>query len=385
MDNIAEYVISDYCLCSATASDASTLFANSKVGIREEVKEEIVETLGGISETKHYSSCPIADITDNAITSRILDMLFKSLLPLINNILSNDYTANLHLHCILPEEYSHRRQYINLEKINTILSMIFDNNLPFTFSVSGIEEGSVNALKSCCNKYLKNEDDILIFGGLDTLVNKPTVIELLNNNKLQLDSHSQGVSPAEAGAFIVVKALLNLDSDNKGIPLARITGISDSIQFQSQSQSQPQPQKDSSSKNPLLQCIHATLQQASVSSEKITSVVYSANSSLSKSVEWHYIVNNLWPNVLPEPLRVAVQLCEIESADNPNPYIVETISCQSSLGECGAVDLALELILSIGKIQYDTALERYGLAEVTPILVCHSHDKGVSGAICLQA
>lgn len=367
---LGEYSIINHSLVSSNSNDAITLFSNTSMGIRNEVVAEIVDTVGGDSQTKKYSYFPVEYIQGEDSFSRLFQLITNSLQPLITDILSKQYESDIHLHCILPNACSARSQFINRNELELILKTLFGKRLPFTLSTSYISEGAANALQLSCKKNLLNDNALLVFGGVDSLIERQTIAELLKSKSLLTDTASCGVIPGEASAFIVIQKTVESEFVDNTIYLSGISSGVDS--------------EISEKENDLLTSIYSALSQATIATESISNVVYSSNMSLSNSVQWHYTCQQLWPNVLPENLRIAIQLGEINEADNPEEHNIDVSSSQLSLGDCGAANLALELIYSIGKLKFNKVLSNNKIKNIEPLLVCDNHSHGKAGAICLQ-
>jgi 3-oxoacyl-[acyl-carrier-protein] synthase-1 len=209
----------------------------------------------------------------------------------------------------------------------------------------------------------------VVFGGVDSLIDAPSVLTLARQGRVLVQGGRQGWAPAEGAALVLLER-------GAGSRLARLDGLA----------AAPEPNHGLAESAPLLglrTAIERALAAAGLAAEGVSQLWTSAGANLTESLEWHQVRRALWQPRLEGDLHHAMELGLLEAPQlqDPAPQLVRL---DRVLGDWGAAALPLHLALAAAALESARRWQRFGFAAPAPALVCETGDQPVRGAVCLQ-
>jgi 3-oxoacyl-[acyl-carrier-protein] synthase-1 len=201
----------------------------------------------------------------------------------------------------------------------------------------------------------------VVFGGVDSLIDAPSVLTLARQGRVLVQGGRQGRAPAEGAALVLLER-------SAASRLARLDGLA----------AVPEPNHGLAESAPLQglrTAIERALTAAGLAADGVSQLWTSAGANPTESLEWHQVRRALWQPRLEGDLRHAMELGLVEA-----PRLVRL---DRVLGDWGAAALPLHLALAAAALESARRWRRFGFAAPAPALVCETGDRPVRGAVCL--
>jgi len=231
-----------------------------------------------------------------------------------------------------------------------------------------VDEGAAKTLSSCCQELTDGKWQAVIFGGADSLVNEATCAELAGENRLLTKDIPNGQLPGEGAAFF----LLETKESGDKIDNIEISGIT----------FKPEPNSRCAEHKKLLglaDSISEIISINSMSPAAIDTILLPFGQEICEQLEWHQAQQKIWPTVLDEKQRLAMQVGEIE-APQPEPGTIispEILRMTSVTGNVGAATLPIALALSCGRFEFS-------YPGINNLIICDASSHVVRGAVHLS-
>jgi len=231
-----------------------------------------------------------------------------------------------------------------------------------------VDEGAANVLSSCCQELTDGKWQAVIFGGADSLINEATCAELARENRLLTKDIPNGQLPGEGAAFLLLETR-KPDDENENIEISGITF-------------KPEPNSRCAEHKKLLglaDSISEIISKNNISPAAIDTVLLPFGQEICEQLEWHQVQQKIWPTVLDEKQRLAMQIGEIE-APQPEPGTIfspEILQMTSVTGNVGAATLPIALVLSCGRFEFS-------YPDISNLIVCDASSHVVRGAVHLS-
>lgn len=171
---------------------------------------------------------PTVDTEITELPARLTEMLQTAVPPLLENL-----ALPALWQFMLPPEFCKRAEYITAELVESLLRELFpelaawlDSGevlLQFNHQTDGVTDllqKAINTVQASQIAKLKDHNappawQHLIFGGIDSMLNIGTVLQLVEFNKLRLkDQDVEKIAPGEAAAFVRFHSLIATDQAN---------------------------------------------------------------------------------------------------------------------------------------------------------------------------
>jgi len=298
----------------------------------------------------------IIDKIDREIDhSRILCCILLPALSEARGAAINELYAENYL-----KEWIYNR-HLSVSKLNTSFGAM-------EYRFIRVNEGAANALSSCCQELADGKWQAVIFGGADSLINEATCAELARENRLLTRDIPNGQLPGEGAAFLLLETR-KPDDENENIEISGITF-------------KPEPNSRCAEHKKLLglaDSISEIISKNNISPAAIDTVLLPFGQEICEQLEWHQVQQKIWPTVLEEKQRLAMQVGEIE-APQPEPGTIispEILQMTSVTGNVGAATLPIALALSCGRFEFS-------YPDISNLIVCDASSHVVRGAVHLS-
>ncbi len=262
----------------------------------------------------------------------ISNMFTDTLTNLLTQLPKNLNYNKVLIHTVIPTKTNPRCNLFSKKLLQNLITNIDAKYAAMQFDFSHYNQGVCRCLQSLCAKLQNNEYDAIIFGGIDSLINPKTIIDLGEQRRLLTTFCNFGLAPGEAAVFI----LLQKTSNNK---LARIKNISYA--------EEPNSGHADTKK---LTGLSTAIQNVLTTPEKIHNIILSLGAEPNDPLEWNQVTQTIWPS---------------HSYTIPNE-----ITTYQTLGEIGAATIPLNLALA-------TALSGN-------TLICEANEYPIRGAILIK-
>jgi 3-oxoacyl-[acyl-carrier-protein] synthase-1 len=209
------------------------------------------------------------------------------------------------------------------------------------------DAGATVQLARCVEELHRGEWDAVLFGGVDSLIGRETIMSLAIRGRCCTDKNPDGILPGEGAAYLLLEKPEKAKS-----PMAVITGLGHAIEAN-------QGKADNCRMTALISSIEQALSQAKCISSQVETIVLPKGNDVSSALEWHQVKRKLW--------------CKPEDDDAE----MEELTPQGSIGDTGAASLPLSLI--IGCTRFD-----FTFPSVERILVCEVGQGEPRGAVFLK-
>lgn len=262
----------------------------------------------------------------------IANMFTDTLSNLFTKLPKNLNYKNVLIHTVIPAKTNPRCNLFSKESLQKLITDIDNKYATIQFDLSHYDQGVCQRLQSLCTKLHNDEYDAIIFGGIDSLTNLETIIDLGEQRRLLTTFCSFGLAPGETAAFI----LLQKTSDNK------VTSIKN-ISYAEEPNSGYADTKELIGLSTAIQNVLTTL-------KNINNVILSLGAEFNDPLEWNQVTQTIWPS---------------HSYTIPKEIITHL-----ALGEIGAATIPLCLALTI--------------ALSGNILICEANEYSTRGAILIK-
>jgi 3-oxoacyl-[acyl-carrier-protein] synthase-1 len=247
---------------------------------------------------------------------------------------------------LVPTQQTPRGRNLDLEDLKEQLTSCHPRLDSACFRFVPVDQGSVETLQEICAELQQGKWQVVLFGGVDSLVDIVTCTELVCQGKAMLKGGVEGIIPGEGAAYLV------LEKQPSGKCWARINAA----------HSVPEPHHDQAHDKPMTgmtAAIKAAMQDAGITPEKLDGIVLPYGGRMVEALEWHQVVETVWPRRenIPREFEV-LRLC-------------------STLGETGAAFLPLGLALGCARFEFE-------FPTADNLLVCTCHPSTSRGAVSLK-
>lgn len=225
------------------------------------------------------------------------------------------------------------------------------------FQFAQTENGGVAALSALRQEVATGKWEVVIFGGVDSLVNATACRDLLQEGRLMTSESFEGIVPGEAAAYLVLQG-----ADSSATPeMKSIATISGTAHAPEPFAGQAQDQKMTG----LAQSVEEACRQAGIDLVDLKEIILPFPPESASQLEWHQASVRLWPPRAPKSRW-------------DRPQHPEILRLHAALGELGAAALPVALVLGCARFEFDHP-------PLASILVCEGGDAPVRGAVCLSA
>ncbi len=364
--------ISGVFLRTSISDDVNIVYSSVRAGLRSLQRVPYEIAVGGEHSSHDVFCYPIESLRGYSYKQKIIDLLIFSIGQKLKFMNSHKKAERINVHIVLPENGEEQTDE-NDEYVMSSLMEFLGETLRIRLSTSSVSDGTLRALDKCITLLEEDECDHIFFGGVDSLINPKMIHNYAENNRLLTDKLSDGTGLGEGLAFAHLSKPEQLDNKS---PRAYISSISYA----------EEPNNGEAEKNHLVglsNSVKALLNEDNLTAREIHSIIHNYGGDISSVYERHQFIKDIWPNELPEDLRVALQLGEIDHASNPNEYSPEEICPTQTLGELGAASLPIQLALAAGFYKSENLFVRYGIPAAKNILLCESNNTNWRGAMCV--
>ena len=233
-----------------------------------------------------------------------------------------------------------------------------------------------SALRASIAELNQGKWQAVIFGGADSLISMDACLTLNDQGRLNTVSNSNGIIPGEAAAFVVLQNKETAPS-NTTPTLAYLSGLGVADEPHARD-------ADLHATEGLSSAITQAITQAGIAATDIEGLVHNLGAETVEVLEWDQTTKKIWPNRVNEQQRMAVQLGELEQADNPEDPIPRALHPYKTMGETGAAALPMQLATALAWLEYDAHQSRWGFPSRNHLLLCDTSAKAERGALILS-
>ena len=213
----------------------------------------------------------------------------------------------------------------------------------------------------------------IIFGGADSLISEFTLMDLLNDNRLNVVGNTEGISRVKQQPLSYCKVLRKLQRT-----LGYLRGLGVAAEPNAR-------ESDLAATEGLSTAINQALTQAGMAASDMQGIVHNLGAETVQVLEWYQTTQTIWPRRVDEQQRMAVQLGEINQPIIPEDPIPQIVLPYMTMGEVGAAALPVHLATALAWMEYDAEHERYGFMPRKNILVCDTPDAAERGALIISS
>lgn len=364
--------ISGVFLRTSISDDVNIVYSSVRAGLRSLQRVPYELAVGGEHSSHDVFCYPIESLQGYGYKQKIIDLLIFSIGQKLKFMNSHKQAERICVHIVLPDE-SKEESEDNGEYVMSSLMDFLGETFRIRLSTSYVRDGTLRALDKCITLLDEDECDHIFFGGVDSLINPKMIQSYAQSNRLLTDKLSDGTGLGEGLAFA---HLSKPDQQENKSPRAYIGSIS----YVEEPNNGLAASKHLTG---LANSVRALLDNDGLTAGDVHTIVHNYGGDISSVYERQQFINDIWPNKLPEDLRVAVQLGEIEHAENPNEFTPEEICPTQTLGELGAASIPVQLALAVGFYKSENLFVRYGIPAENKILLCESNNTRWRGAMCV--
>ena len=233
-----------------------------------------------------------------------------------------------------------------------------------------------SALRTAVAELNQGKWQAVIFGGADSLISMDACLTLNDQGRLNTVSNSNGIIPGEAAAFVVLQTK-ETASNNITPTLAYLSGLGVADEPHARD-------ADLHATEGLSSAITQAITQAGIAATDIEGLVHNLGAETVEVLEWDQTTKKIWPNRVNEQQRMAVQLGELEQADNPEDPIPRALHPYKTMGETGAAALPMQLATALAWLEYDAHQARWGFPVRKHLLVCDTPAAPERGALVIS-
>lgn len=246
---------------------------------------------------------------------------------------------------LIPPTQTPRGKNLDLADLKETLTSCHPRLDSACFRFLTVDQGSVESLQETCAELQDGKWQIVLFGGVDSLVDIVTCTELVYQGEAMPKGGVEGTVPGEGAAYLV------LEKQPTGKCRAQISATC----------AAPEPHHGQAHDKPmtgLTDAIWTAMQNTDISPEKLDSIVLPFGGRMVEALEWHQVVEAVWPR------RECI------------PREFEVLRPGTTLGETGAAALPLGIALGCARFEFD-------FPTANNLLVCTSHPSTSRGAVSL--
>ena len=221
---------------------------------------------------------------------------------------------------------------------------------------------ATHALRTSLAELNEGKWQAILFGGADSLISEFTLMDLLNDNRLNVVGNTEGIIPGEAAAFVVLQNTEEA-AKNTTPALGYLRGLGIAAEPNACN-------SDLEATEGLSTAIKLALTQAGMVASDIQGIVHNLGAETVQALEWYQTTQAIWPRRVDEQQRMSVQMGEIKQPMIPEDPIPQIVLPYMTMGEVGAAALPVHLATALAWMEYDAEHERYGFMPRKNILVC---------------
>lgn len=313
-------------------------------------------------------TAPIPALTDLEPDDRMLICLTSAIGNAAQHLLDTNLEQKRHLVLIvLPADETKRSQFIDTKLWQESIKNELDSFSDLHFAFLKSDANVVKHIQSVCAKLSDNKLESILFAGSDSLLDQLTLDDLIENRRLCSAALSDGVVPGEAAACVIIQSVDVSSKHNRAI----IKGLSHA----------DEPNSGKADQKLLVglgKAIKGAATMAGQHTDTIDCVVRHGVTERRTALEWLQTTNAIWPNKLPEQLRVAYQVGELDEPPKLKPRkMPEELDVSLSIGEVGAASIPLGLVLACARFDFN-------FPSVKNCLVFEANDYPFRGVIMLE-
>ncbi len=304
-------------------------------------------------------------------TDRIYSLLEESLNEMIAKYVDLISGSRILICVLTPSTASLRGEFCDVDDWSEQLKA--KNEFIAGCSLKLFPSNEANALTTLerMKQVLADEKvDYIIYGGVDSLLDQGTSMELALQRKLQTVESPDGIVLGEAAGFILLKNSDKL-SDNEQILASMMTCA-------------VRADLKGEASQDLLQCINSVLQSESLTIDGVSSIYHTLGESYSSRLEWHRLAQQLWATEITEQQRIEIMLDESESAKFEKVRKTKEFPFYLTFGNIGAADIFIKVINACEAFQYAQAFSPHLENDEEHVVVCDTSLNDSRGALLLQ-
>ncbi|VAW74078.1 hypothetical protein MNBD_GAMMA12-2742 [hydrothermal vent metagenome] len=309
-------------------------------------------------------------MSDYVETDRIYSLLEESLNEMIAKYIDLMSGKRILICVLTPSTASLRGEFCDVDDWSEKLKE--KNEFIAKCSLKLFPSNEANALTTLdrMKQVLADEKvDYIIYGGVDSLLDQGTSMELALQRKLQTVESPDGIVLGEAAGFILLKNADKLD-ENEQI-LASMTTCAVRADLKGETSQD------------LLQCINSVLQSESLTIDGVSSIYHTLGESYSSRLEWHRLAQQLWASEITEQQRIEIMLDESESSKFEKIRKTKEFPFYLTFGNIGAADIFIKVINACEAFQYAQAFSPHLDNDEENVVVCDTSLNDSRGALLL--
>jgi 3-oxoacyl-[acyl-carrier-protein] synthase-1 len=250
---------------------------------------------------------------------------------------------------LLPASSSERPNAGNLdqEELAASLRGIHPALAMAEFRFAAGETGATDILAQCIEELHREQWDGVLFGGVDSLIDRGAIRALAAGGRCCTDRNPEGILPGEGAAYL----LLEKPEENRN-PRAHICGLG-------HAREDNHGRAANCRMTALITSIEQALGQAQCTPAGVDSVVLPVGNDVPTVLEWHQVQRKLW-----------------SKPEDTKPEMEELLP-QAAIGDTGAASLPLALVIGCARFEFN-------FPPAERILVCEGGQGAPRGAVFLK-
>ena len=311
--------------------------------------------------------CEIDDFVDAEPDERMRNCVLHAIDSVLHNYDVNiDTIEKILLHIVVPTQGEARNQQLMLDEWQEmiIMSNYFHDNVVIRFSLSG--ESTARQLITVSEEIDNGTWDLVLFGAVDSLVDEITCQRLARDYRVQTTKAADGVVPGEAAAFVLLRK--TSEKNASGIHIKSIAALDELDAIDA----------DMTHKQTLGNTIALAAKNATIAVDDIETLIVPHGTETTSMMEWNQTLHRIWPNMLSEEKRLAMQLGEIDSPELSSRSYPEELNPIFSYGDMGVANVLVSLVLSVARFNYH-------MPAITKCMICDMGNSAGRGAIYIES
>jgi 3-oxoacyl-[acyl-carrier-protein] synthase-1 len=230
------------------------------------------------------------------------NMITDTLTNLFTQLPENLNFNKVLIHTVVPTKTNQRCNLFSKKLLQNLITNIDAKYAAMQFNISHYDQGVCQCLQSLCAKLHNDEYDAIIFGGIDSLVNLETIIDLGEQRRLLTTFCNFGLAPGEAAAFV----LLQKTNNNKATSIKNISYVEE-------------PNSGYADTKELIG-LSTAIQNVLTAPKNIDNIILSLGAEPNDTLEWNQVTQTIWPShsyTVPKEIITHQALGEIGAAMIP--------------------------------------------------------------------
>jgi 3-oxoacyl-[acyl-carrier-protein] synthase-1 len=209
------------------------------------------------------------------------------------------------------------------------------------------DAGATFHLAQCIEHLRQGQLDAVLFGGVDSLTDRETVLALAAQRRCCTDRNPEGTLPGEGAAYLLLEKH-SASSPSRAV----IAGLG-------HAREENTGQAANCRMTALAASIEQALGQAQCKPSQVEALVLPMGKDVPATLEWHQVRRKLWTK-----------------PEDANPEMEELLP-QASIGDTGAATLPLALVIGCARLEFN-------FPPAERILVCEAGQEAARGAVVLK-